>query len=101
VRLPSNRPTVVASNSLLPASKLSLSRKKRQARPEIFNDENENPFIVQSARDDAQDGDSMDLDELSEPVYSPVKHGVSRTRTPLSPSKAKAQFNIAKSNDGQ
>jgi cell division control protein 6 len=81
--------------------KLPLPSAKRQARVEIFNDENENPFIVRPARDDAQDGDSMDLDELPESNFtksSPVKHG---KRAVLSPSKAKAQFNIAKSNDGQ
>ncbi|KAF4634163.1 hypothetical protein G7Y89_g3947 [Cudoniella acicularis] len=40
------------------------TRVKRQARAEIFNDENENPFIVNQVRD----GDSMDLDESCKPL---------------------------------
>jgi hypothetical protein len=73
------------NNPSLPASK----RVKRQARGDIFNDEQENPLITQS-RDAAQDGDSMDLDELCAAV--PAKHGIAGTRIPLSPSKIKHHF---------
>ncbi|TVY78193.1 Cell division control protein [Lachnellula suecica] len=85
------------------ASKL-LPLAKRQVRAEIFNDENENPFIAHPARDDAQDGDSMDLDDLSESVFtksSPIKHGIAGKRTTLSPSKAKAQYDIARSHNDE
>jgi cell division control protein 6 len=74
------------------ASKPPLSRVKRQAREEILNDENANPFLTPSTRDGPPDGDSMDIDELSGefPMKStPVKHGNVGKRIPLSPSKVR------------
>jgi hypothetical protein len=71
-------------------TKPSFSRVKRQARGEIFNDENENPFLSPIAREDIQDPDSMEIDELSKPITSkstPAKHGPAGGRIPLSPSK--------------
>ena len=83
--------TLNLPNPLRPASDPTVSRVKRRARGEIFNDENENPFITQISGDENQDGDSMDLDELSEAV--PSKHGIAEKRILLSPSKAKYNFN--------
>ncbi|TVY47270.1 Cell division control protein [Lachnellula occidentalis] len=74
---------------------------KRQARVEIFNDENQNPFIVQSARHNFQDGESMDLDELPASIFtksSPIKNG---KRAILSFSEAKTQFHVAKRNNDE
>lgn len=84
--------TLRLANSSRPDSKPAFSRVKRQARAEIFNDENENPFLSRSAREETQDGDPMDIDELSEPIISrstPAKHGRVGSRVPLSPSKFK------------
>ncbi|KAE9381386.1 cell division control protein Cdc6 [Stipitochalara longipes BDJ] len=75
-------------------SKPNLSRVKRQARAEIFNDENENPFVSRIVQDDKQDGDSMDIDEPSKAINSrsvPAKHGPAAGRIPLSPSKFKTR----------
>lgn len=83
--------SVLLVNPSQPASEPPLTRVKRQAREEIFNDENENSFITQWSRDGAQDGDSMDLDELSEAI--PTKHGVAGKIIPLSPSKVKHRIN--------
>ncbi|PQE12729.1 hypothetical protein CJF30_00002630 [Rutstroemia sp. NJR-2017a BBW] len=58
------------------------TRTKRQTKTtEIFNDENENPFITRHRRSesDESDADSMDVDELAKPILvksSPPKHGV-------------------------
>ena len=90
----------ISANLSRPASK-PLSRVKRQARGETFNDENENPFITQISRDGEQDDDSMDLDELSQAIptrSTPAKHGVARETIPLSPSKTKRQFNTIRGN---
>ena len=75
------------TNSCQPDSK--PSRVKRQAREEIFNDENESPFLSRSARGKTQDGDSMDIDELSEPIFrtTPAKHGPIGGQIALSPTK--------------
>ncbi|TVY94555.1 Cell division control protein [Lachnellula willkommii] len=73
----------------------------KRPRVEIFNDENENPFIVQSARHNTQDGESMDLDDLQTSIFtnsSPIKNG---KRAILSLSKAKAPFHVAKRNNDE
>ncbi|PMD24792.1 cell division control protein Cdc6 [Hyaloscypha hepaticicola] len=72
-------------------SKPNLSRVKRQARAEIFNDENENPFLSRNVHDDKQDGDSMDIDEPDAIISksAPAKHGRAGGRVSLSPTKSK------------
>jgi len=60
------------------ASKTILPYAKRQARTEIFTDENENPFISRSSRNGSQDADSMDMDEVistRSTRSTPAKHG--------------------------
>ncbi|KAM3066853.1 AAA ATPase [Clarireedia jacksonii] len=63
------------------ALKVHSTRAKRQTRTtEIFNDENDNPFITRHRRSesDESDVDSMDVDELAKPILaqsSPSKHG--------------------------
>ncbi|TAQ84841.1 hypothetical protein B7494_g6834 [Chlorociboria aeruginascens] len=52
-----------------------LKRQTRsRTRADIFNDENENPFISPCSRDETEDGESMDVDEVSE-RSTPAKHG--------------------------
>jgi hypothetical protein len=56
-------PDLKVDANIAEVSKSPLPIAKRQAREEIYNDENANPFI--SA---ARNGDSMELDELSSTV---------------------------------
>ncbi|KAG0651004.1 Cell division control 18 [Hyphodiscus hymeniophilus] len=88
--------SVLYANPSRLASEPPLPRVKRQARGEIINDENENPFITQSSRDGAEDGDSMEYDELSEAI--PNKHGVNGKTISLSPSKIKHHINTSDEN---
>ncbi|KAF7949796.1 uncharacterized protein EAE97_003305 [Botrytis byssoidea] len=68
--------------------KVPSTRAKRQAKTEIYNDENENPFITRKRRDEVDDfdDDCMEIDELSEsmPVKSsPSKHGLASRKIAL------------------
>ncbi|KAH8648957.1 P-loop containing nucleoside triphosphate hydrolase protein [Tricladium varicosporioides] len=49
------------------------TRSKRQARAEIFNDENENPFISNGARSRSEDGEPMDLDAKPNTIFTNSK----------------------------
>ncbi|TVY30443.1 Cell division control protein [Lachnellula hyalina] len=88
----------VHSTHFLPAPNTPA---KRQARVEIFNDENENPFIVQSARHNTQDGESMGLDERPASIFTnslPTKNGKPAIS---SISKTKTQFHVTKLNNDE
>ncbi|KAJ8070182.1 hypothetical protein OCU04_000573 [Sclerotinia nivalis] len=68
--------------------KVRSTRAKRQTGTEIYNDENESPFITRKRRDevDDSDADSMEIDELSEHIpvkSSPSKHGLAGRRIAL------------------
>ncbi|KAF7938034.1 hypothetical protein BELL_0011g00180 [Botrytis elliptica] len=68
--------------------KVPSTRAKRQAKTEIYNDENENPFITRKRRDEVDDSDDdcMDIDELSESIpvkSSPSKHGLASRKIAL------------------
>jgi hypothetical protein len=76
-----------------------IPRAKRQTRPDMINDENENPFITRPTRSRTKTAKLLDLDELAEvtPIKaSPAKHG----RTVLSPTKIKTHFNLSKAGNG-
>ena len=63
---------------------------KRQAREEIYNDENANPFITRPTRDGSRIGASFAVViESKSPIVpsAPAKHGLAEKRLPLSPSK--------------
>ncbi|KAL3423847.1 cell division control protein 6 [Phlyctema vagabunda] len=84
-------------NSTDTDTKRSSPRVKRQLLNEYFTDENQIPFDEDVATIEAQDEDSMDIDELSElrPIRSTLaKHGLAGRRVPLSLSKLKAQTSI-------
>ncbi|QSZ30107.1 hypothetical protein DSL72_004627 [Monilinia vaccinii-corymbosi] len=68
--------------------KVPSTRARFQARAEIYNDENENPFLTRRRRHvvDDSDADSMEIDELSEPVpikSPPSKHGLAGRKIAL------------------
>jgi len=72
-----------------------LSRVKRQAREEIFTDENENPFLAHHASDEGQDSDSMQIDDsfaASSITSTPTKHGVAGRRIEHSPLRKRTHF---------
>src|ERR1700709_1585638 len=79
------RLATAVANSSCPAPKSPLPRAKRQARADIFNDENENPFYRKASPSPAQDGDLMELGALSE--LTPIKHGHAGKRFISSPVK--------------
>jgi cell division control protein 6 len=79
----------------------AFSRVKRLARGEIFNDENENPSIVQITGDEVQCGVSMDVDEVPEGRSRPAKHGHAGKLIALSPSKIRTHFDEANSDNGK
>ena len=89
------------STALLTAAVLAFSRVKRPARGEIFNDENENPFVVHITGDEVQYGGSVDVDEVSEARSTPAKHGLAGKRIALSPSKIRTHFDEATSDNGK
>ena len=91
-------PVVVVANLSRSAPKAPLPRAKRQARADIFNDENENPFYRKAASEDTEDGELMDLDPLSD--LTPIKHGHSGKRFISSPVKLGGHFDIIKHNNG-
>ena len=61
---------------------------------DIFNDENENPFVTKITQNATQDGEPMEIDEST-----PAKHGAAGRRIALSDSKSKSHFTA--NNNGQ
>lgn len=55
------------------SSSRSTRSNKRQARAEIFNDENENPFVSNGVRNGSEDGESMDLDTKPSTIFTKSK----------------------------
>ncbi|KUJ22363.1 cell division control protein Cdc6 [Mollisia scopiformis] len=84
-------------------SKPIAKRVKRQGRPEIFNDENENPFVGNFSRDTDHDGEPMHLDEGSESIFTivvPVKHGVAEKHIVQNPTPQTPRHRDALSKNG-
>jgi cell division control protein 6 len=92
------RLATAVANSSCPAPKSPLPRAKRQARADIFNDENENPFYRKASPSAAQDGDLVELGALSE--STPIKHGHAGKRFISSPVKLRGHFDIIRHNNG-
>jgi hypothetical protein len=91
-------PIGTAANASFPASKAPLPRTKRQARADIFIDENENPFCSKVSSEDDQDGYPMQVDSLSD--LTPIEQGRSGKRFVSSPVKLGRHFHIIKHNNG-
>lgn len=84
------------ANAPYPGSKAQLPRAKRA---HIFNDENESPFYIKRSPEDAQDGDCMQLDPLSD--LTPIKRGLGNKQAFTSPLKPKGLFDIITNSNGE
>ncbi|CZR50680.1 related to cell division control protein CDC18+ [Phialocephala subalpina] len=78
-------------------------RVKRQSRTEIFNDENDNPFVGDFSRNTIQNGEPMDIDENSKSFSTksvPAKHGVAGKCILQNPTPQTPRHRDALSNNG-
>jgi hypothetical protein len=74
------------------------SRVKRQARTIIFNDENEDIFALRDTIKEISDGESMDVDGVSQSTIRSIKSNFVGRRGPLSSPDGKGDFNILREN---
>lgn len=86
------------SSKAVPVSK----RVKRQDQTEIFNDENENPFVGDFSHDTKDNGESMDIDESPESIFKsvPAKHGAVSKRVVQNPTPQTPRHRDALSKNG-
>lgn len=78
-------------------------RVKSQGRTEIFNDENENPFVGDFSRNITQHGEPMEIDESSESFSTKsilAKHGIAGKRTVQNPTPQTPRHRDALSKNG-
>lgn len=91
-------PAVAVTNPSSTALKGHLPRAKRQARADIFNDENESPFYSKVSSASDQDGDRMQLDPLSD--LTPKKHGLAGKKITSPSVKPGGDFVILRPSNG-
>ena len=86
------------ANPSCPATKSNLPRAKRQAREDIFNDEDDNPFCRKVSSKDIHDGEPMHLDSIS--YSTPTKRGLSGKKVKSSSVKLRGDFDIIGHSNG-
>jgi hypothetical protein len=89
----------VLANTFYAALKAPLPRSKRQARADIFNDEDENPFYSKgSSPKVAQGGEPMQLDSFSD--SKPTKRGHTGKNFTPSPVELRGHLDIITHSNG-
>jgi hypothetical protein len=93
----------LSANPSSSASKVSLSRPKRQARADIPDGENNNPFYIKRScykiEDDEDDPEGVDpLSDFLSAKSTPVKHGLVDRRVASSPLKSSRNLSTIRNN---